>query len=81
LAKLGYEFIRPKGTFYLLPKAPGGDDLEFVGILQNQLVLTVPGRGFGIPGYFRIAFCVDDGVIKRSMKGFGTAMDVAREKR
>jgi aspartate aminotransferase len=81
LAKLGYEFIRPKGTFYLLPKAPGGDDLGFVQILQEQLVLTVPGRGFGTPGYFRIAFCVDDGVIERSMKGFGRAIEAVREKR
>jgi aspartate aminotransferase len=81
LAELGYEFIRPKGTFYLLPRAPGGDDAGFVHILQKQLVLTVPGRGFGIPGYFRIAFCVDDGVIERSMKGFGTAMDAVSENR
>ncbi len=81
LAKLGYEFIRPKGTFYLLPKAPGGDDSRFVQILQKQLVLTVPGGGFGIPGYFRIAFCVDDGVIERSMKGFETAIDAVKKKR
>ncbi|KPJ89224.1 MAG: aspartate aminotransferase [Spirochaetes bacterium DG_61] len=70
LEKRGYQFIKPKGTFYLLPKAPGGDDLKFVEALQEELILTVPGRGFGAPGYFRIAFCVNDGVIERSMEGF-----------
>ena len=70
LARSGYQFIKPKGTFYLLPKAPGGDDLKFVEALQEELILTVPGRGFGAPGYFRIAFCVDDEVIERSMEGF-----------
>jgi aspartate aminotransferase len=74
LEKLGYSFTKPKGSFYLLPKAPGGDDLRFVETLQEELILTVPGRGFGAPGYFRIAFCVEDGVIERSMEGFARAI-------
>jgi aspartate aminotransferase len=73
LARIEYEFIKPKGTFYLFPVAPGGDDREFVRLLQEQLVLTVPGTGFGSPGYFRIAFCVDDEVIERSKEGFERA--------
>jgi len=74
LEKLGYSFKKPMGSFYLLPKAPGGDDLRFVETLQEELILTVPGRGFGAPGYFRIAFCVEDGVIERSMEGFARAI-------
>lgn len=74
LERLGYKFVKPKGTFYLLPKAPGGDDQRFVEALQEELILAVPGRGFGIPGYFRIAFCVDDEVIERSMEGFARAI-------
>ena len=74
LSKLGYDFIRPGGTFYLFPKAPGGDDMRFVQALQEELVLVVPGAGFGSPGHFRIAFCVDDDVIERSMQGFEKAM-------
>jgi aspartate aminotransferase len=35
----------------------------------------VPGRGFGAPGYFRLAFCVDDAVIERSAEGFRRAME------
>ena len=74
LSKLGYDFITPQGTFYLFPRAPGGDDMRFVEALQEELVLTVPGSGFGSPGYFRIAYCVDDQVIERSMKGFKRAI-------
>ena len=73
LKKIGYKFVEPKGTFYLFVQAPGGDDLEFIDILKNELVLAVPGSGFGMPGYFRLAFCVSDEVIGRSMKGFEKA--------
>jgi aspartate aminotransferase len=70
LSECGYEFIRPKGAFYLFPKSPAPDDVAFVRALQEELILTVPGRGFGCPGFFRIAFCVDDDTIKKAMPGF-----------
>ncbi len=73
LEKLGYSFRIPEGTFYLLVEAPGGDDLRITEILLEERILVVPGRGFGIPGYFRIAFCVDEDVITGSMKGFESA--------
>jgi aspartate aminotransferase len=41
-----------------------------VKALQEELILTVPGSGFGAPGYFRIAFCVDDDTIKQALPGF-----------
>jgi aspartate aminotransferase len=70
LAGMGYQFAIPEGAFYIFPKAPGGDDLAFVKALQEELVLVVPGRGFSMPGYFRIAYCVDTAVIERSLQGF-----------
>ena len=75
LADCGYEFIRPSGAFYLFPKTPVPDDVKFVKTLQDELILTVPGSGFGGPGHFRIAFCVDDKTIINSMPGFKRAMD------
>lgn len=69
----GYEFIMPKGAFYFFPKAPGGDDVAFVNALLEQRVLGVPGSGFGCPGYFRLAFCVDEKVIRSSAEGFAKA--------
>lgn len=74
LRAMGYDFIEPKGTFYILPKAPGGDDLKFIERLKQEKILAVPGRGFGLKGYFRIAFCVDDKIIKRSLPGFKRAI-------
>ncbi len=74
LANFGYEFIKPSGTFYLFPRSPIADDVEFVNALRDERVLVVPGSGFDGPGYFRIAFCVDDDVIKNSMPGFERAI-------
>ncbi len=74
LAAAGYEFMPPKGAFYIFPKSPIADDAEFVSMLQKQKILAVPGRGFGSPGYFRLAFCVDDAVIERSAEAFKKAM-------
>lgn len=70
LSECGYEFVKPKGAFYLFPKTPTPDDVAFVRALQEELILTVPGSGFGAPGYFRIAFCVDDETIQGSLPGF-----------
>jgi aspartate aminotransferase len=74
LQEAGYEFTKPKGTFYIFPKSPIADEVKFVAMLQDQKILTVPGRGFGMPGYFRIAFCAPDEVIKKSSEGFNRAM-------
>lgn len=78
LAEAGYEFIRPKGAFYLFPQAPGGDDLSFVARLKEENILAVPGRGFGRAGYFRLAFCVSEQVIRAAAPGFVRAREKAR---
>lgn len=69
----GISFFMPQGAFYFFPQAPGGDDLAFVQALQRELILAVPGRGFGFPGYFRLSFCVDEACIRRSAEGFKKA--------
>jgi aspartate aminotransferase len=38
--------------------------------LQSRRILTVPGRGFGKPGYFRIAYAVEKQTIEKSLPGF-----------
>lgn len=70
LAQFGYRFRIPEGTFYLFVEAPGGDDMKVVDLLKDERILVVPGRGFSLPGYFRIAYCVEDSVIEGSMAGF-----------
>ncbi|RJR17916.1 MAG: pyridoxal phosphate-dependent aminotransferase [Desulfobacteraceae bacterium] len=70
LASFGYDFIKPRGAFYLFPRTPDKDDVEFVTRLQEENILTVPGSGFGGPGHFRIAYCVSDAVIQKALPGF-----------
>jgi aspartate aminotransferase len=45
-----------------------------VNTLKEERILVVPGSGFNGPGHFRIAFCVDDDTIKKSMFGFERAI-------
>lgn len=77
LKDAGYSFVPPKGAFYVFPKSPIEDDVKFAAILQENLILAVPGSGFGMPGYFRLAFCVEDSVIERSAKAFAKAFKTA----
>ncbi len=77
LQEAGYEFIKPKGAFYLFPKTPIEDDVAFCSLLQKQRILAVPGRGFGAPGHIRLAFCTDETFIARSAEGFAAAYQEA----
>ena len=76
LTGMGFQMVRPDGAFYLFPKSPLEDDVEFVKIAQRHRILLVPGSGFGAPGFFRIAYCVDRGMIERS---FDAWRNLARE--
>ena len=73
LTEMGYSVIKPQGAFYMFPKSPLEDDVAFVKELQQWNVLTVPGRGFGSPGYFRISYCVQDATLEGSLDGFRKA--------
>jgi aspartate aminotransferase len=75
LSQCDYEFVKPSGAFYLFPKTPDPDDAKFVKALQEELILTVPGSGFGGPGHFRIAYCVDDDTIINALPGFKNVME------
>ena len=74
LSDAGVDFVLPRGAFYFFPKAPGGDDLKFVDVLQNELILAVPGRGFGMAGHIRLSCSVDEAIIARSAEGFKRAV-------
>ena len=73
LTELGYSVIKPQGAFYLFPETPTENDVAFVDALQEWNVLTVPGRGFGTPGHFRISYCVEDRALEGALEGFGKA--------
>lgn len=67
LTCLGFRMVKPGGGFYLFPQSPLSDDIAFVQKAQEHNILLVPGTGFGAPGYFRIAYCIDRQVIERSL--------------
>ncbi|AEF94859.1 Aspartate transaminase [Desulfotomaculum nigrificans CO-1-SRB] len=66
LTGLGFEMVKPQGAFYLFPKSPVADDVEFTRKALAHNILVVPGSGFGTPGYFRLAYCIDKEIIERS---------------
>jgi len=76
LTGLGFQMVKPDGAFYLFPKSPLADDVEFVRLAQKHRILLVPGAGFGAPGYFRIAYCVEKSMIERSLEAW---LGLARE--
>jgi len=78
LTSVGYNVFKPEGTFFMFPKCPIPDDMEFVRILASKRVLVTPGSGFEYRGYFRIAFCVPDEVIERAIPLFEQALHSVR---
>jgi aspartate aminotransferase len=75
LSEAGYEFNVPEGAFYLFPKSPIPDDIEFTNRLKEELILAVPGAGFGAPGYFRLSYAVPDATINGSLAGFKRVLE------
>ncbi|MCS7278928.1 MAG: pyridoxal phosphate-dependent aminotransferase [Thermodesulfobacteriaceae bacterium] len=78
LEKAGLTFVKPKGGFFIFPKVPL-DDLEFCNLLKEELILAVPGRGFGEPGHIRLSFCVPEEVIQKMEPNFLRACKKALE--
>ncbi len=71
LIEAGFECVKPQGAFYLFPKSPLKDEIEFVmQMQQEERILLVPGQGFGRKGYFRIAYCVPMETILKARPGF-----------
>ena len=73
LANIGYSVFKPQGAFYMFPASPIDDDVRFVEDLKEHRVLAVPGTGFGMPGYFRLSYCLEDRVIQGAFEGLNAA--------
>ena len=70
LTDLGFECVKPEGTFYIFPKALEEDAKAFCEKAWKYNLALVPGDSFGCPGYFRIAYCVKTDMVKRSLAAF-----------
>jgi aspartate aminotransferase len=78
LASAGYNVEPPQGSYYVFPKTPIADDIEFIGILQQEGILAVPGAGFRRPGYMRLSLTIPLADLTRSLPGFEKAFRKAR---
>ena len=74
LVRMGYSVVRPQGAFYMFPRSHIEDDVRFVEELKKHKVLAVPGRGFGLPGYFRLSYCLEDSTIEGALPGLQLAL-------
>ena len=75
LTEIGYEVVYPQGAFYLFVKALEADANEFYKRAKNFELLLVPSDDFGVPGYVRIAYCVDLQQIEHSLPAFRKLYD------
>ena len=78
LTEAGYSCIKPQGAFYLFPQSLIPDDVEFAKRALNYNLLIVPGTGFGCPGHFRLAYCVDFQTIENAIPAFQKLADEFR---
>ena len=58
LVELGFSVVRPGGTFYIFPKALEEDANIFCQKAKEYDLILVPSDNFGLPGYFRMAYCI-----------------------
>ena len=70
LTNLGFECIKPGGTFYMFPKALEQDAVAFSEKAKKYDLILVPSNSFGVEGYFRIAYCIDTEKVERSLEAF-----------
>ncbi len=75
LREMGYHVAQPGGAFYLFPRSLEPDDLAFSERAKQFDLLLVPGSGFGAPGHFRIAYCVQTDMIRRALPKFKALAD------
>ena len=65
--ELGFTVVRPGGTFYIMPKALEEDAVAFCQKALKYDLIFVPADGFGAPGFFRVAYCIDTEKVERAL--------------
>lgn len=68
LTSLGFECVKPGGTFYIFPKALEEDAAAFCQKATKYDLILVPSDTFGVQGYFRMAYCIDTEKVERSLE-------------
>lgn len=66
----GLKVANPEGAFYLMVASPDGDGVRFSDHAKKFGLLIVPTDSFGAKGYVRIATCVSEDTVDRSLPIF-----------
>ena len=80
LSAMGYQLTPPQGSYYVFPRTPIPDDIAFIGMLQEEGILAVPGTGFGRAGYMRLSLTIPREQMERSLAGFERALGKADDR-
>ena len=67
LRALGFKVRKPDGTFYIFPQALEADAAAFCKKALDYDLIFVPSDSFGVPGHFRIAYCVETEKVHRAL--------------
>jgi aspartate aminotransferase len=76
LTKMGFDIVEPGGTFYMFPKALEADAVAFSNKAKELDLLLVPSDSFGVPGHFRISYCIPTEKVERSIPVFQKLADM-----
>ncbi len=67
LSEYGYTYVEPDGAFYLWVKALEDDAEAFCERAKKYELLAVPSNSFGVPGWFRLGYCISYETIVNSL--------------
>ncbi len=70
--KLGFQCVKPDGTFYMFPQSLEKDANIFCEKAKKYDLIFVPGDSFGCKGHFRVSYCLTTEKVKRSIVNLRT---------
>ena len=76
LTAMGFECVKPDGTFYLLVKSPEPDAAAFSRKAMELDLLFPDTTSFAYPGYVRIAYCVPTERVEKALPKFQQLADL-----
>ena len=70
LERVGFEILRPEGTFYLWSKWPAGDPEQLWNALADRSVFVLPGSIMNAHSHLRISLTASDQMVERALPAF-----------
>ncbi len=67
LSAAGYELVPSQATFFIYPRAPGGDADRFADALASKGVVVLPASVFHHHGHFRISLTIGGDLLEHGL--------------